>query len=394
MKNLFVSGFLLALFLSLSACNLPLAEDTASTTAVIPTAVAQDTTPTLQPAATVTSTPTEAGPTATPAATTPTFANLRFTTAADAAAQATFPAGTTEIFALWDYRDLTAGDTMKRVWYRNGEQWLVREEAWNMSGYGATGTVSDISVYDFEDGLDPGQYALQLYLNGALQLEDSFTVRAPAVEVTLEVLAPDGERITQVLNGDTLAVKEANGEQRMLAQALEIAEVVWFPDGRHILYVDRDTSERLGSSTLGIKHALRVVEVATGQETELGSFAEDLHSAAISENGRYLSLISGTGYGDACGVDRSLHVMALDDNRQRSALHALEDFEDAPASETYWIYPLTNGKWQGTAELLVQIGVTCIDLETAPEEERLLPGIYELQADTLKAQRIGDLPPQ
>ena len=108
------------------------------------------------------------------------FSNLRFALTADVAPQTEFPVGTDEIFALWEYVGMSPSDTVRRIWFRDDEIWLTREEGWNWGEYDSQGTMRDISVYDNEgSGLPPATYRLQLYINDELQAEASFVVLGP-----------------------------------------------------------------------------------------------------------------------------------------------------------------------------------------------------------------------
>ena len=108
------------------------------------------------------------------------FDALHFATAPGAAEQSTFPAGTEEVYAIWDYKEMKASDRIRRIWFRDEQIWLAREENWNWGKYGSIGTVQDMSVFDNEGrGLKPAIYKLQLYVNDTLQQETSFTVLAP-----------------------------------------------------------------------------------------------------------------------------------------------------------------------------------------------------------------------
>jgi len=135
--------------------------------------------PTTMPAATVTT------PVATrvePATDVPMqgFDGLRFARTADEAAQHAFPPGTEEVYALWEYSGMSPADTIRRIWFRDDQIWLTREEGWNWGEYGSDGTMRDISVYDNEgSGLVPAIYRLQLYVNDELQQEATFVVIAP-----------------------------------------------------------------------------------------------------------------------------------------------------------------------------------------------------------------------
>lgn len=116
-------------------------------------------------------------PTSTPALF---FSNLRFATGSDRDPQTIFPAGTIEIFAIWDFAGLSPTDNVRRIWFRDDQIWHVREVYWDIDRYSSTGTVRDLSIYDNEgDGLSPATYRLQLYVNDRLQQEASFVIQEP-----------------------------------------------------------------------------------------------------------------------------------------------------------------------------------------------------------------------
>lgn len=108
------------------------------------------------------------------------FSKLRFALTADGVEQSIFPAGTEEIYALWEYTGMTPTDNIRRIWFRGDQIWLTREERWNWGEYGSEGTMGDISVYDDEGGgLASATYRLQLYVNDELQQEAMFVVMEP-----------------------------------------------------------------------------------------------------------------------------------------------------------------------------------------------------------------------
>ena len=108
------------------------------------------------------------------------FSDLRFALTADGAAEGVFPAGTVEVYALWDYMGMSPTDNIRRIWFRDDQIWLTREEGWDWGEYGGEGTMRDISVYDNEgSGLASATYRLQLYVNDELQQEATFIVRLP-----------------------------------------------------------------------------------------------------------------------------------------------------------------------------------------------------------------------
>ena len=107
------------------------------------------------------------------------FTNMRFASSGSGDAQGNFPAGTEEIYAIWDYTGMTANDNMERIWYLNDQVYVQRDQVWPFETYGFTGTVRDIYLYDYIDGIDTGNWRVELWLNGELQASGSFTVGGP-----------------------------------------------------------------------------------------------------------------------------------------------------------------------------------------------------------------------
>ncbi len=105
------------------------------------------------------------------------FANLRMATAVDALPQSIFPAGIEEIYALWDYHNMSGAERVMRLWLQNGQPWKAFEEPWAMDRYGVNGTVTDTFIYDYEgSGIPSGHYVLQLYIDGEYQGQAAFEI--------------------------------------------------------------------------------------------------------------------------------------------------------------------------------------------------------------------------
>ena len=123
--------------------------------------------------------PNSVGAAATPAAA-DSFCCLIFASGPYGQATNTFPAGTEIVYAIWEYQGIRPGDRIRRLWLRDGLIWLPRDEKWDWDKYGESGTVRDLSIFDFEgEGLQPATYRLQLYLNDELLQEESFVILPP-----------------------------------------------------------------------------------------------------------------------------------------------------------------------------------------------------------------------
>jgi hypothetical protein len=108
------------------------------------------------------------------------FSGLRFAQTADGAAQEEFPPRTVRVFALWEYAGMEPDARIRRIWFRDEQIWIIREEDWNWEEYGGQGTMRDISIFDNEgSGLLPAAYRLQLYVNDELQEEGTFRILEP-----------------------------------------------------------------------------------------------------------------------------------------------------------------------------------------------------------------------
>ena len=324
----------------------------------------------------------------------PGFSGLYFAPNPNSPAQTSFPAGIEEVYALWNYNNMGVNDTVRRVWTFNGSAWIDKTETWDYFHYGPDGIVSDVSIFDFEGGgLASGDYTLTVYLNGVQQLAGAFTIGENAPQENVTHQQSSETRVAKVIDGSRLVVDGWDGTRKEITSGLEIIDIEWFWDGVHFLYVDRDDSQQLGNSTLGIKHALYLVNADTGQVTQLSAFAEDFHDPQPSQSLRHIALLVGTNYADACMVDRGLVFMELDDNWQRTAVYTVRDFAGGPTSDLYQIFPTVDKmNWLGPYTYQASLDATCLDLSTASPEDLLLRGVYQFDIDNLSAVRVSDLP--
>ncbi len=114
-----------------------------------------------------------------PAPGTPQFNNLRFAATSGGELTTAFPAGTQEVWLIWDYSGITPTDQVERYWYLNNEQYVKREGTWDINKYGSTGTVSDVFLFNRAPQIVPGDWRVELWVNGTKVLEGTFTVAGP-----------------------------------------------------------------------------------------------------------------------------------------------------------------------------------------------------------------------
>jgi hypothetical protein len=338
-------------------------------------------------------------PTSTPDDTTgggPAFTGpVRFTIDPDSPDdQRSFPAGVQEIWAVWDYSGMSADDVVRRVWYQNGKEWLVREEAWDFDNYGASGAVRDISIYDYEDGLDPGEYRLQLFINDQEQMpaeQASFNISA---ETSDEVAypSPDRSRTAIIRQPGTLLLSEIGGDEKTLAEHGEITTVDWFPDNQHLVYEVLDRSAAPDGPTIDWAWELWIVDVESGEAWQISQGDEQLHDPAVSPQGSVIAVVAGSGYGDAGMIDLQLGFMYLDVFLQRNDLIYAADFQGFPTDSAGSVYPISAadmplpGEWVSIAEFRAIMNMTW-------QIEDFEPGIYAFFIKDRMAGRVGDLPP-
>ncbi len=328
--------------------------------------------------------------------------DIRFSTKPNASvAQQVFPSGTNQIFAMWDYANMREGLDFRAEWSyfdpQTGKAALiqVREEKWDYSRYGATGTISDEALSYFDDGLEPGWYSLSLYIEGKQSWNSQcpYNIEFVVVETAdiKPLESPDGTLLAIVEKPGVLIIQGPSGKHRELIVTDEISSLAWFPDGRHLVYSERDrTGQIMHAGTAGIREALWVIDIQTGEKNLVGTADEVLHTPHISPSGRYIALLTGTNWFDACFVDLSVVVIEMNGKLDRIGTFDLSDFTGLPkGSEDTSIYPIDledipiPGRWQSSNQLIVGLGWTCMPSD--PD------GIYLLDLASLNAERVDDL---
>ena len=301
------------------------------------------------------------------------------------------PITTKELYAVWNYSGMTAANELERLWYYNGALWLERREMWDMGKYGANGRVEDVFVYDYEPNLSPGQYRVVLKVDGKEMASAEYTIAT-------NTIAPKVERNTgftaAVQDHTRLVLRRVDGTTASWVSSGDIVAFDWFPSGNALVYSEQVVVEPNMPGTLGLRHNLWLQNVISGKKWLLASSDENLHTPVVSPDGHRLALLSGTFYGDACGLDAYLYVMELTENLTRQSLIDLDDFTNLPVVEfsapqpLLWNsqgeYDLSPGMWQDADTL--EVGLTWLCNESD------VHGVYQLRMNGRTAEKVAEAP--
>src|SRR5574341_977934 len=317
-----------------------------------------------------------------------------------------FAAGTQEIYALITYGNMAEGMVFRREWYRDNSLWLEREEAWDFARYGASGTRTDISIYDFDNGLPEGRYQLRLYIDGrevggyiyvyedgVASYDESgriFTIRRQPAAWDAPISSPDGNYVLAVEPPNRIALQQPDGTSKTLVEATWIEDVQWFPDSDHFAYTD--VIGEPDAYSWEIKYHVWIFSVAGEQgwqieDPELAEYDVPMRAPVISPDGRKLVLITGDGYGDACGGGHSATFVILDEAFMTTDFFDIRDFSGLPESGyesivvSGWPPP---GEWVDNSTFKMGLGFTCATQN--------LNGLYAFNLDTMTTRLIEPLP--
>lgn len=316
----------------------------------------------------------------------PQFTNARFTTDVSLNIyQKNFPARTRQVYAVWDYQNMRAGLNIRRDWYFNNVLWITREEPWDFSKYGASGTIGDISVFDLDVGLESGSYRLELYID--MQPQPIGEVTWPEFTISdggseARVTSPDGQWVADGDDPKILLLRDTGKDIRQLFSGQEITNLTWLPDSQHIIFVDRDRSQQQAPTNLGIRDEMWIVEIFSGESHLLYQNAVPFGEFSFSSDGRYIASIEGSGYGDACFVDSRLIFFELASDFRTARSIKQEKFSGISAAQDIVIYPVEEGAWQSETEYLVPLNGTC-------NFDQNLVGTYLFDLQSLNAQKTG-----
>ena len=170
----------------------------------------------------------------------------------------------------------------------------------------------------------------------------------------------------------TLIIQDKGGQQRELVTSDEISSLAWFPDGRYIVYSERDPAQPVVKR----QDTLWIVNVETEEGHQVGTG----YDPRVSPDGRHVAVLSGILWGDACHVGYDVAILELDAAMQVVARHDQDDFAGVPEEDTSEsIYPV-EFSWQSDTQLVVVLAWACSDVGRST---------YVLDLATLEAKRIG-----
>jgi hypothetical protein len=136
---------------------------------------------------------------------------------------AEFSQGTTIVYAFLSYEGMTDGAECESVWYLDGDEAVRNPFSWN---YGASGGPLWIANIKNEDGMVPGQYEWELYVEGQVAARGGFSVVGePAAEVLFEDDFSDPASGWEVGQYDTGSVGYADGYYYVISSVEK--KVMW-----------------------------------------------------------------------------------------------------------------------------------------------------------------------
>jgi hypothetical protein len=280
---------------------------------------------------------------------------------------------------------MTEGMIVRREWYRHGELWIVREQPWDFAKYGAEGTMFDVSIYDFVDGIDSGMYVLDLYVDDVKLINSKFfEIKSSAYNVAPQA-SPDGEYLASVEPPGTILLQKWGKKSRELLAVDEVASLAWFPGSGHLLYVNVNRFEQDEYHNYMLGFETWVVDINTGERNIIASTAENFRVGTPSPGGRYVAGKSGTGWADACYFSSYLMVLKLDRDHNRIATYRLEDFSGVGKNlgEASWYIHPRNIQWANRFQFTVELREHCMSSFDT--------GGYLFDLKTMEAKKVMNL---
>jgi hypothetical protein len=213
---------------------------------------------------------------------------------------------------------------------------------------------------------DARHYRFELYIDSQPQpifggvYWPTFTITEN--EFREQIISPAGSWIALIHDPTLLSIVDPNGNVQEMYSGREIANLAWLPDGRHLIFVDRDRTKE-NAAGMGILDDLWIIDAVTGQTLLLypgnAPFLKPLIVAPGSDSGYLIAGVEGSGYGDACGVDARLVIFEINQEFEASSRYVQADFAGLPGGQDMSAYPSDQGQWLSYHEFVVPVDFTC-----------------------------------
>lgn len=211
---------------------------------------------------------------------------------------------------------------------------------------------------------------------------------APTVTPTWEVpeqaiVSPDGSRYAIVRDGGRLIAAADDRTEFEVARAVEITDPLWFPDSRHLAYVDQVEADSVNPT---LRSRLWIADLAQQETHAVGPGFAPL----LSPDGRFLAFLHGERAGDACVVAYGLGIVELNQEFLPVALIRQGQISGIPLStEAHTFLPdaereaVFPGEWRGERTLTVEMRWAC-------QDEFGNDGLYAVDVERMAAEKISE----
>ncbi|HKZ55281.1 MAG TPA: hypothetical protein VJ123_07360 [Anaerolineales bacterium] len=175
---------------------------------------------------------------------------------------------------------------------------------------------------------------------------------------------PDGGGIGFVTAEGGLAWVDRVGQRHdvvpaaALTKKATVLEFDWLPDGQHVVYSLAEETGQPLEGPLGVRYTIWVAESDGSRSWKI---TEGARVVEASPNGRMVLAFSGSGYGDACGVDRQLSFLVLAPDLRSAELVSVDEFQrpSATVSQSESFYPVGRPTWATGQVALSEFDFAC-----------------------------------
>jgi Tol biopolymer transport system component len=110
----------------------------------------------------------------------------------------------------------------------------------------------------------------------------------------------------------------------------------WLPDGQHVVYTLADKTHQQNSEVpFGIAYDALITSIDRYAPIKI---ADGIHNLSVSPDGRYISGLTGTGYGDVCVIDWHLAFLLLSPDLMSARMVSAENLAAFPLEEQRSIF--------------------------------------------------------